>query len=232
MEYNLRKSIVLSLKLPGLSHISQFLTIPHDTLHFSQKCLKDRLLLPTEKIVLKKSHIYLSFDFCDQVSESWDFQKILEGFLCETFSIGWSNQRIPKTNVQTNTIFWTCFLSFFLFLPKEFWWCLNYFITCCILSIGERIFLYIKTSRQCMSGETDSIYGRKHWVPHQHFQTNQASLIVAKLQISFYFLKLFEKPLSVKPFGSLINNLLLLKSHNWSELSYFLAASKNLHQDS
>ena len=63
MEYNFKKSTFISLEMPGLLHNSQIFAIPHETLHFSQKCLKDRWLLSVEKIASKKSHIYLSFDF-------------------------------------------------------------------------------------------------------------------------------------------------------------------------
>ena len=125
---------------------------------------------------------------------SWDLRKIHECFLSETFSICCWNQRIAKTKFQTNGFFRTCFRSFFHFSnERALGWCRNYLITWCISSFGVESFLYKKTSRQWLSGETDSIYGRKHWVTHQIFLTNQASLRVAKLQVSFYFPKTVSK---------------------------------------
>ena len=120
MEYNLRKSIVLCLKLPGLSHNFQFLAILHETLHFSQKCLIDRLLLSTENIFLKRGNFIFRLIFSDQVSDSWDFQKIHESFFIWIFFFRLFKQRTTKTKLQTETIFRMCFLSFSLFFKKSF----------------------------------------------------------------------------------------------------------------
>ena len=54
MESSPRKSIILSLKMQRLSQFFPFLAITLETFHFSQKLLKDRLLLSTEKKVSKK----------------------------------------------------------------------------------------------------------------------------------------------------------------------------------
>ena len=188
--------------------------------------------LSFENKVSKKVTFIFPLIFLIKFQSHETFRKFMKVFLCETFSIGRSNQKIRKKKFKQTHFFERASWGSFTFLTKEFWWCRKNLITCCISSAGVEIFLYTKTSRHWLSGETDSIYGRKHWVPHQLFRTNQASLRVAKLQISFYFLKLFEKLLSIKPFEILINNLLTLKSHNWSALSHFLTASKNLHQDS
>ena len=105
--------------MPGLSHNSQFFAIPYETLHFSQKCLQDRLLLSTENIVSKKVNFIFHLIFSDQISESWDFHKHHEGLFIWSFSIGCSNQRITTTKFQTKSFFRTCFLSFFHFFNER-----------------------------------------------------------------------------------------------------------------
>ena len=47
----------------------------------------------------------------------------------------------------------------------------------------------------------------------------------------FSSLQVFEKPVSVKPSESHLNNNLTMKSRNWNTVSQFLAAGKNLHQE-
>ena len=137
----------------------------------------------------KKSQIYLFLKIFDQVSEPKYRQKIHECFLSDTFSISYWNHRITKTKFQTKRSSRTFFRSFFLFsneralVVPQLSYNVMHFIYWC------RKFSIHKTSKQWLFGETDSINGRKHWVAHQLFLTNQASLRVAKLQVSFYFPK-------------------------------------------